>query len=408
MNSIAFFYPSHLYGGAELLLSRVAIILSKKGYNITLIDVDNGTISKIVEHENIKIIKSEKYSPQEVEFDILITTANKYSDIFNWISPMKNSRVIFWSVHVYNMYIFSERFAKTPILSKVYNGFLRKTLLLDWKLMKERIELFNRKKGLYCMDSASRKSIEKEYKLKINENYIPVFTDVQKLEYRTSNNSSDKIEVFFLSRLSDCKVPPIIYICKELSKLKQNIKVNIIGDGVLFDDLKKHISSLDLDMEFYGVMPSHEAKELLVRKADILFANGTSALDGASLAIPTVNIDGCLSDYPENYRFIWIFQREGYSLGDIIDKDSSLHSLGHTMPSLLSQLEKNSAEIGGKCKKYHDENHSLETVINKVEKAILDCELYLKDVKKIDEKISMLKLWDLFKKYKDKMNKINR
>lgn len=409
MTKIAFFYPSIIYGGAELLLSRVATILNKMGHDVTVFDICNGQISKLVEKEGIKIVEVEQYTPKKIQFDVVITTANLHSEIFNWITPTEGNKVIFWCVHHYNLHINSERFIKYPRLSSAYNKILKMILFVDWKKIKSKIKLLEPQRGLYSMDSATQNSFETEYNLSVSDSFLPVFTSECDTNEQWISSTSEKLEVFFLSRLSDCKVSPILHVCKSLSalKLSKQISINIIGDGDLSNYLEKELAALSVETKLWGYMDSEKTKSLLSKKADVLFAMGTAALDGASLVIPTVSIDASSATYPSNYKYIWLYQRTGYSLGEMINEDTAVYPYGYTIEELLLQIENDREQIARNCHEYYKINHGQMSTVAKVVLAIENCSLYLKDVKEIDDKPSILKVYNTIKKFRFKTKQRN-
>ncbi len=96
---IYLFYPSRILGGAELLILRTASLLKNSGFDVAIIDIENGWISNQVKTQkkdiSLKYIYNEKIKLEDDS--ILITTANfkfKLDDFFEESS----AKVIFWVV----------------------------------------------------------------------------------------------------------------------------------------------------------------------------------------------------------------------------------------------------------------------------------------------------------------------
>ena len=59
--------------------------------------------------------------------------------------------------------------------------------------------------------------------------------------------------------------------------------------------------------------------EEFIREFDLIFAMGTSALDAARVGMPVVRLDYSYKLIGSNYRYKFLHQVEGYSLGDRIE-----------------------------------------------------------------------------------------
>ncbi len=66
----------------------------------------------------------------------------------------------------------------------------------------------------------------------------------------------------------------------------------------------------------------------------MLFAMGTSTLDGAKLGIPTVRLDYSYKSIPKNYKYKFFHEVKGYSMGERVES-SFFKNGNHTFEELL-------------------------------------------------------------------------
>lgn len=102
------FYPSNVYGGAELLLFSTARNMRSQNLNVVCLDVLNGVISSQIKNNNIDIPVQEvkKYQPISLDTDsVLITPANMVFDLQYWIKLKGKARAHFWVMHPNNLFI---------------------------------------------------------------------------------------------------------------------------------------------------------------------------------------------------------------------------------------------------------------------------------------------------------------
>ena len=137
---IYIFYPSHILGGAELLLIRLANDLHAAGYVVCIIDIKNGWISKNIENVNIKILYLTNKKLILSDDGILITTANYLYSLDRYFSPSK-TKLLFWTVQPYNVIIRIPHINKINFFKKLPLDFIKEFYLNI--VLKARLKLSN-------------------------------------------------------------------------------------------------------------------------------------------------------------------------------------------------------------------------------------------------------------------------
>ena len=88
---------------------------------------------------------------------------------------------------------------------------------------------------------------------------------------KTNIYSGNEFTIIYVSELTSIKNPELaVKICNELSKLKLNFKMFIVGDGILKNKIRSMIDSLNLDKHIImlGQLDYKEIKEIL-KKANL-------------------------------------------------------------------------------------------------------------------------------------------
>ncbi|WP_171313614.1 hypothetical protein, partial [Vibrio splendidus] len=158
----------------------------------------------------------------------------------------------------------------------------------------------NRKGNLFFMDGATEKAssyileqskngCDGEY-LQIPANILHSQKEVAliKLKERLKNKCDKNYNFAYLGRVEDFKYPPLKSLLIELDLiLDYKVTFTIIGGGRNLNNI------LELELNNIVLVSKNklnleESTRFLSNNIDLLFAMGTSALDGAALGIPVV------------------------------------------------------------------------------------------------------------------------
>lgn len=224
--------------------------------------------------------------------------------------------------------------------------------------------------AIALMDGATTRSMQYFYPNVIpNEPIlVPISSSCERLNGKNISRKSYKegeISIGYLGRMDLFKWSAIEpFIKSNLLPISTDYKVtlHIISEGGFVDDLKKLSSKHGIECKFYGYMPNEEAKNLLYEEVDFAIAMGTSALDLASIEIPTLIIDPSLKyPYQAQEKFHFVHEIKGYTLGEFRDfphYDSSGISFSEAMTKTTMKLAGN---LGAEyvCKKHNPEDSFL-------------------------------------------------
>lgn len=397
---VAIYYPSTITGGAEFLLKNAAEILRNE-YEVTILDVDNGWLSSNIKNVD-SVILSNNLKHELDENTVLITTANLVRSLDNiFIGDFK---IIAWIVHPFNI---------IPTLPKAgsiqfkpfFKYILNKTLLKsEYDRLNKLINYLNSEDSLYTMDDSCNDVIANYFNIRI-KNHLPVAIPNSKF---TSPNLlslpiSKEINCVWLGRLDgEFKNPILIRTLSDTNdyaiKNNQKIVFRIIGNGSGYDEIHTFSKALkSITVEFMLERQGEELKSIL-HNADIGFAMGTSALEIAACHVPTILLDASYSKVSDLYRYRWLFEVKGYTLGRIIDSylDKSMgNSL--TMCDIFSTLVSHKADLSMKSYAHVQDMHSESKLSDLLKSAIKNTTSNFNEM--LNKGLTSKPFWHSLKKY---------
>ena len=101
------------------------------------------------------------------------------------------------------------------------------------------------------------------------------------------------------------------------------------------------------------------------KNVDIVFAMGTTALESAVCHKPVILLDAMYAECNYEYKYKFLFETRGYSLGDLVYSETDVTGL-HSLFELLSLVINDYNGIATKCYDYAVMNHSENLVFNKL------------------------------------------
>jgi hypothetical protein len=364
---IAFFYPTHKIGGAQLLFARMAVELLKLGKSVIIIDILNGFLTNYVKDEGLNpILKIYDGSKLEIEETIcLVQHLSRIRNIRNNLLLTSESTLIFWSIHPHNIL---SLFKFTPIYTRSYYNTARIIIkFFEFKKLKKINRLLNELHNndcLYFMDESNYRISYELNLFKLEPNYLPI--PINKKYGIKKRNNFDCINFAWIGRITGEKIHPFNKIIKDLDNYKGNKKIyfHIIGYG----DLSACNNLRNLRIVEHGIVSKDNLDNLLLDEIDCVFAMGTSVLESSILSIPSVLCDISKTSLPKNYKYKFIYDTLNYSLGTEAHRSDGTLSMNIIIE--LMSFEDSYRLIGTKCKEYAEKNHSIDRITNKLLTAI--------------------------------------
>jgi hypothetical protein len=364
--SLVFYFPYHGVGGVPVLFIRLAAVL-KDTLQIYVADFSDGYMAKNLP-DGVTLIDIE-HSPVFPKDCVLV-----FQSFIPWCFPFvnnvdSNSKVLFWGLHPQNFdpKIFNEHHRNRLIssLSKCINT------LSVWR----RYKLVRVLKYLQSQNAVvfqGRENVEATEKYLKHTIESPLFLPipVPSIDLTKKAPRFPKVlDCAWIGRICDFKYRILEHIIVRLARASLQIgkiRLLIIGNGEYHDQIEKCASLNSSDtfsVEFKGEIPMSDLPSFLVDHVDLLFAMGTSALEGARLGIPVFLANFSYTSIIRNYHFKLIFDNSGFCLGEEItethyENESSLEDSLRAVQNDYLQYSKLSFD-------YWKENFSIGSVEKK-------------------------------------------
>lgn len=268
-----------VFGGTDRILSDFFSWCQSENYNATIVkqaEINDNFIC-------------------EIDYDYIVLPT---SAIFTLKYLGGESKVLIWSMgHDAVEAAFYNSEIKKPIYNLVFRGLYS---LFDIISRDNRIFAFT--------DEVAVNHAGREVKREV---ILPIPIDIPKSNEYEFNGSKS---FYWLGRVDrDFKVWTLLEILNNLENVKFNGVFNIIGDG-------DGSSLIDCDnysfkIVRHGNLPYIEMEEHLRTNASLVFAMGTSALEGSKLGVPTILVNP-LRQGEINFDSRWVFDSIGFSLGE--------------------------------------------------------------------------------------------
>ncbi len=398
---IIFCFPYRGAGGVPLLFLRLGSYIKKLGYDVSILDYSDGFMSlnnkdnlELIEYKDDKIIEL-------AENSILILQSMTPWSIYSSLKINGNTSLFFITTIPTNFYpalpIFRDKILNGGILSKI----VWNTVLIDeYNKIKKFIKLGLEKKSIVFLDDDIVCNLKHNLKVNIeNPKILPLFSDNidENLYLKKRRDNFSELTVGWVGRIADFKVYILNRVIEDLKNYsdeqKLKIKFIIVGEGDRESSLLYYHTDNFIIERIQHIEPSMLEEQLL--KFELYFAMGTSALDGARLGVPTVRLDYSFNKINKDYRYKFLFDTLGYSLGENID--SSCYKKGlHSMANIINIFSKDIVDISNKTYEFYQFKHSLENSALKFINFLETSNIKWSDM--INKNILSSKLYDFWKK----------
>jgi hypothetical protein len=365
-------------GTAVVILNLIKGLVQKK-QKVLFIGRLNGVLHgnlKDLDTDFLMVINNDKNSINSNKHlvssnDIIITT--HYYSIFR-IFKKNNPKIIFYCVNINSLSRANFYFKKLKLKG------------LNKKLVKYTAD----RNGLLFIDKYAWEENERILETSIaSPAFLPIPVDVPCDNlWRQNGKPRSELSFSYVGRAANWKIYPIRKVLKDISVLPpdingQKINFHIVTDNA--EEFMKRIGDIDkrsVNVFFQENLSQTELSTFLLENSCLHFAMGTSALDGAKLGIPTVLLDFSFDEFPDNYRYNFLYSTEGNSVGTWIKNKTSFH--GYTIRELLEFVKnkEKSDELSDLTYSYVKNNHQVSVVTDALIDYSEKCQM---DVKRTSE-----------------------
>lgn len=343
MQKLVFYFPwPEVSGGPSYLTHLANEVAKRKLYEVYYTDYPNGLCEALLEEKNIKILK---YRNEEKKFKIfpdepvILVMAEYWAHMIPVVHP--ETKIVFFNWH--NECI--------PVLQR------------DWCATDSYIERFlsliKETSSVFFCDKAHWLA-HRRGDIVVDEQYVPVIVPPRNRIAKENLIKEGERNIAILGRLCLDKIYAVLDLLDNIVSLRDKVKTNVyvIGEGDYEYLLTNRRFPDSIKIIRCGTLNIKNVLSLLARKVDILFAMGTSVLEGAAISLPAVVIPNDIKEIQCN-RYPYLFESEGYALGWYPDQIDDLSITTHTIEEIFNDIYSNGkkAEIGTKCYEYWYKNH---------------------------------------------------
>ncbi|WP_455650527.1 hypothetical protein [Enterocloster citroniae] len=351
--ALCFWLPAFDVGGGTFLLFQLAEYISKNSTLKTYyVDYEKGYPHSLASKDSNVIFLNFKDGDYELPIKepiILITNTTRASQITNM---HQDSKLVFWHYETFrnaweSVFFFNE----TPSL---------------FKLMRDNQAIFYHDWSGKMSMNMQCKSIQFN-----NKDYMQVFLEPLKNVRCPQLVEKDSINVGWVGRLGHDKIYALFNMIERFAEVKtpKKKRLFIVGDGLNRKDVEEFCKKFDNNIEFIfaGTIPHDKLPQYLQDNIDVLFAVGTSVIEGARLKIPSVILMVSPRPYDMD-SFIWLYDTKEYGVS-ILPEHKDIFNVKYTaMECILAEVyeQGKKQDLGMRCYEYYIENHSCyEEIISK-------------------------------------------
>lgn len=340
--SICFWFPSYGVGGGALALYRFAIYLRKNtSFPISYVNYEDGCLSEMLRSMGIAVIPYYEADRAVAikEKTVVITNSTRAIMLQRMNS---DNKLLFW------------HWETAPCAWELV--FLQNETQKYFRLCHE-------KHAMVFHDWSSWDALSQDAGFEFEKIYLPLCLEPQQVAVGGKLISEEEMHLVWLGRLVPDKMYSLLYLVNHYAQYATSRKkvLHIIGDGRSRNEIEAYCKRFrsKITFDFRGTVTGDELNEFLTENADVLFAMGTSVLNGAALKIPAavVMLDTVQIKSDE---FFWLFASKEHCCGVMT---SQAKRFGVTYSHFRDMMDDifeygMKAEYGEQCFRYYMENHS--------------------------------------------------
>jgi hypothetical protein len=285
----------------------------------------------------------------------------------------KGTKFLFWGLHPQNLFPFFLDDTKPGKLRAIVSILLKPFAIFRWIKLRRFLRALIKKHSVVYMDMENYRTNRMYFDIDSKPCLVPAL--VPRRVVSLPKKTSSTIRIVWVGRLVDFKVHILIHLMTRLSELnpgKYRITLDILGSGDAYHSVEKIAKGVAYEVNMVGELSNEDIFTYLEENADLVFAMGQSAVEAASLRIPSILVDFSKKTINRLYKFKWIYERVDYSVGEQISSThyETISSLESLFRALLIEKERVSIQ----CYEYWKNNYSEEIFLNKfLQSVTLSC-----------------------------------
>jgi glycosyltransferase involved in cell wall biosynthesis len=368
-----FFFPYHDVSGVPVLFARLAVYFAAHGADVEVIDYPDGYMSRTLRGRgDVRLVPFKKGVDTHVGPDrLLVMQSILPSTIHRELRPHPDTRLLFWTLHAMN-------FVQTIVPSRWGRDFQARHLWVTRAAGRTLLRRFARDLAsfvaalaeagsLVFVDGPTYQATCENLGFQIEHpTFVPLPCPVGETNPSRDAVIHTPLAAAWVGRLDDFKVPMLVHTLAGISAFARTrrmpVRFTIVGEGPLRETIRaERFTHEYLSVAYAGTLDARALDRFLERDADILFAMGTSALEGAKCGVPTVLLDVAYGPVPDGYVFKWLFESSEFGLGALI-RQQTLRPGNDSLTQILDATISARRELSIVTHRYCLDTHSMESV----------------------------------------------
>ena len=371
---VCFVFPYRSVGGVSILFLRLASYLAEAGLaRACLVDYKDGFMAQNRDRSVCSLLEYHDDLPVYIPTEAIVVFQSMTPwSIFSSLKIQDSTRVVFWNCHPFNLIPLVPGFRTHMQNNAVLGNLILNSILLPYKIvMKRFVRTLLNHRALVFMDRENRRVTARYLGIKnLPEIFLAIPVDIRSAFPNHSAPSRDLnrdgVRVVWLGRVVDFKFHILNRALERMNALQPELdvplEVTIIGSGDFLTILQEVAHSLlNIRVQFIEGINLQQIDTYLLENADMVMAMGTSALDAGQLSIPTLLLDYAYQPVDVHYRFTWLHERDGYSLGDQI-RPCHLETTADSMLDKIQELIVQNETLRVRVRAYVENYHSLHKI----------------------------------------------
>lgn len=378
LEELIFYFPYKPVGGVPILFLRTSVLLSEN-FRVSIVDFSDGYMKMHLDDSRVSWI----------DFETVQSYPKNSILIFQLLPPWKikdllkfppETRILFWGLHPDNLFPYLINNKKSGIIRKIIAVLLSPFSNVRKIRLQRFVEALDLKSSIMYMDMENYNSVKTFYNLNVRKELIPVYVPAYNKNQK-QNQVPSQLRIVWLGRLVDFKVHILSHLIFRMQLLSINnstISLDIVGSGDMEHIIRNVALQTNFQITFTGELAARDVPDYLGKNADLVVGMGQSAVEAASMGLPTILVDYSWKRIEGLYRFSWIFERENYSLGEeIADQHYETDS---SFGRLITDFLLNREYVAEKCYNHWKNNHSADVFKEIILKKIGMCSYTINDL----------------------------
>lgn len=376
---VTFCFPYRGSGGVPMQFLRLSSALADRGWEVELVDYPDGTMAQNLLDARVRLVPyALEGTPIAKDTLLVLQTMTPWS-IFPGLRVPPETHVLFWTCHPFNLV------PTVPGLSRIMQRgpavgrpMLKVLLPAHWSRLKTFLRLVSARRSIIFMDVGTARNTQEYLQETVNPVvFVPVPAPAVGTPAPASGESAGRrraLRTGWVGRLADFKYPILLHTMLRMDELAVGLNLEltltVVGSGDYLPKLQDRAAALrKLKVVFAGERSPAEVVKFLRTELDMMFAMGTAALEAAAAGIPTILLDFTYNAVPRGYRYLWLHERAGYSLGELISAEH-ITTGDDELKSRLMEVLEDRVVLAEKARHYVRQNHALPAVVARLEPAM--------------------------------------